>query len=202
MEGRNHPFRSARDPRMTAAHPTAPRLHRARHDNRKREPTAMRILLKAHRGAHPRRDRGWRLRGYERLWHRHPSRVAEAPKPATQRRLCPPRRPPPSRRLEPRRRPPPIEPPARMTLSAAGRLRRLADQDLSRMLEAGAAAGRRRCLCRAGAPRLQSGRLAVEAGEARQSAVRPGSQTAGEERHGRGAELQPASGAGAISPVL
>ena len=42
----------------------------------------------------------------------------------------------------------------------------------------------------------------VEAREARQPAVRPGSQAAGQERHGRGPELQPASCAGAISPVL
>ena len=45
----------------------------------------------------------------------------------------------------------------------AGRLRGLAHQDLSRMLEAGAAASRRRSLRRPGAPGLQSGRLARQA---------------------------------------
>ena len=40
--------------------------------------------------------------GYERVWHRHPSRVAEAPKPVAEPPL-PPRRQPPLRRLEHRR---------------------------------------------------------------------------------------------------
>ena len=39
--------------------------------------------------------------GYERLWHRHPSRVAEAPKPAAQPPM-PPTPPAAIARLEPR----------------------------------------------------------------------------------------------------
>src|SRR5262245_4294984 len=81
MEGRNHPFRSARDPGMTAA----PRLrHASLRGGRqpKRDPTLMRIfsrpitaltVIAIAAGAY----------GYERLWHRHPSRSPEAPKPAT-----------------------------------------------------------------------------------------------------------------------
>jgi hypothetical protein len=51
--------------------------------------------------------------GYERVWHRHPSRVAEAPKPAAQ----PPMPPTPPAAIAARAptEPPQVEPPARMT---------------------------------------------------------------------------------------
>jgi hypothetical protein len=51
--------------------------------------------------------------GYERLWHRHPSRVAEAPKPSAQ----PPMPPTPPAAIAARvpAEPPQVEPPARMT---------------------------------------------------------------------------------------
>jgi hypothetical protein len=52
--------------------------------------------------------------GYERLWHRHPSRVAEAPKPATQ----PPMPPTPPAAVAAARAPmatAPMEPPAHMS---------------------------------------------------------------------------------------
>ncbi len=51
--------------------------------------------------------------GYERLWHRHPSRVADAPKPAAE----PPMPPTPPAAIAARAstEPPQIEPPARMT---------------------------------------------------------------------------------------
>jgi colicin import membrane protein len=51
--------------------------------------------------------------GYERLWHRHPSRVAEAPKPSAQ----PPMPPTPPAAIAARvpTEPPQAEPPARMT---------------------------------------------------------------------------------------
>ncbi|MGB7976643.1 MAG: hypothetical protein WCF81_20385 [Roseiarcus sp.] len=51
--------------------------------------------------------------GYERLWHRHPSRVAEAPKPAAQ----PPMPPIPPAAIAARTTPeaPPIDAPTRMT---------------------------------------------------------------------------------------
>src|SRR5579872_905887 len=80
MEGRNHPFRSARDTRMTAA----PRRRRASPRGArqpKRDPTPMRIfsrpltgviLIAIAAGAY----------GYARLGHRHPPRSAEVPKPA------------------------------------------------------------------------------------------------------------------------
>ena len=52
--------------------------------------------------------------GYERLWHRHPARVAEAPKPAAQPRM-PPAPPAAIATAKAAVEPAPIEPPARMT---------------------------------------------------------------------------------------
>ncbi len=130
-------------------------------NKRKRESSAMRILPRPIGAVILIAVAAAAYGGYERLWHRHPSRacgssqtgrkIAHAPRPAS--RHCGGSS---------------VDgtdagrTPRAYDLSTAGRLRRLADQDLSRMLEAGAAARRRRCLCRAGAPRLQPGRLAVE----------------------------------------
>ena len=52
--------------------------------------------------------------GYERLWHRHPSRVAEAPKPAAEPPM-PPTPPPAAIAARASTEPPQVEPPARMT---------------------------------------------------------------------------------------
>ena len=52
--------------------------------------------------------------GYERLWHRHPSRVAEAPKPAAEAPM-PPTPPPAAIAARASTEPAPVEPPARMT---------------------------------------------------------------------------------------
>jgi hypothetical protein len=65
---------------------------------------------------------------------------------------------------------------------ARGEPRRVVDQDLSRVLESVSSARRRRSLCRAGAPQIQTRRIAPEAAEARQSAVGPSAEAAGEER--------------------
>src|SRR5262245_30028579 len=83
MEGRNHPFRSARYARMSATHPTRRALPR-RADNRKRERTAMRILPRPIKALILIAVAAGAYGGYERLRHRQPPRVAEAPKTAVQ----------------------------------------------------------------------------------------------------------------------
>ena len=135
MEGRNDPFRSARDPGMTSVHPQRRAPLRAV-NKRKREFSANAYLF-----------RGPSERSFSSRSRRPPTAVTSASgtavRPASRssqtpapKRPCRPRRRPRSRRLERRRNRRRVEPPARMTVSAAGRLRRLADQDLSRMLEA------------------------------------------------------------------
>src|ERR1700730_13490102 len=81
MEGRNDPFRSAIDPRMPSVQPKRRAAPRAA-NRRKRELSAMRILPRPIGALILIAVAAAAYGGYERLWHRHPSRVAEAPKPA------------------------------------------------------------------------------------------------------------------------
>ena len=85
---------------------------------------------------------------------------------------------------------------------ARGEPRRVDDQDLSRVLEAGGSAHRRRSLYPAGAPQFQTRRIAPEAAEARQSAVRSGAKAAGKERVAGGQGMRPFTDAGSISLLL
>ena len=85
---------------------------------------------------------------------------------------------------------------------ARGEPRRVEDQDLSLMLEAGGSARRRRPLCRAGAPQIQTRRIAPEAAEAHQSAVRSGAEAAGKERVAGCQGMRPSTDAGSISLLL
>src|SRR5277367_5033651 len=112
MEDRNHPFRSAGDPGMTSAQPRRRAAPRAA-NNRKRGSTAMRILPRPIGALILIAIAAAAYGGYERLWHRHPSRVAEAPKPAAQ----PPMPPTPTAAIAARTatEPPQVEPPTRMT---------------------------------------------------------------------------------------
>jgi hypothetical protein len=82
---------------------------------------------------------------------------------------------------------------------ARGEPRRMDGQDLSRMLEAGGSARRRQSLCRAGAPQIQTRRIAAEAAEARQSAVRSGAKAAGKECVAGCQGMRPFANAGSIS---
>ena len=75
-------------------------------------------------------------------------------------------------------------------------------QGLSLMLEAGGSARRRLSLCRAGAPQIQIRRIAPEAAEARQSAVRSGAKAAGKERVAGCQGMRPFTDAGSISLLL
>ena len=161
MEGRNHPFRSARDAGMTSTQPQR-RAARVRATSENESLSQCECYRDLSERSSSSRSRLPPTSVTSACAHRHPSRVAEAPKPRRRASPAPRRRQPPLWRLEPRATDAGRTARAH-DLSPAGRLRRLADQDLSRMLEAGAAASRRRCLRRAGAPRLQSGRLAVEA---------------------------------------
>src|SRR5580658_712171 len=81
---------------------------------------------------------------------------------------------------------------------ARGEPRRVDDQDLSRVLEASGSARRRRSLCRLGAPQIQTRRIASEAAEARQSAVRSSAKAAGKERVAGGQGMRPFADAGSI----
>src|SRR5277367_1398939 len=113
MEDRNHPFRSAGDPGMTSAQPrrrAAPRAANAR----KGESTAMRILPRPIGALILIAIAAAAYGGYERLWHRHPSRVAEAPKPAAEPPM-PPTPPPAVIAARASTEPATVEPPAHMT---------------------------------------------------------------------------------------
>src|SRR5271166_3861588 len=57
-------------------------------------------------------------------------------------------------------------------------------------------------LCRAGAPQIQTRRIAAEAAEARQSAVRSGAEAAGKERVASCQGMRPFTDAGSISLLL
>src|SRR6202789_1020188 len=145
MEGRNHPFRSTRDPGMTSTQPRGRAPSRAT-NARKRESTAMRILPRPIGALILVAIAAAAYGGYERLWHPHPSRGAEAPKPpapppvpggeSPQPACAAPHAPPPaSRNCDSSPDGTAAGRAARAhDLSAAGRLRHLADQDLSRML--------------------------------------------------------------------
>jgi hypothetical protein len=82
-------------------------------NSRKRKSTAMRILPRPIGALILIAIAAAAYGGYERLWHRHPSRVAEAPKPAVQ----PPMPPTPPAAIAARAptEPAQVEPPARMT---------------------------------------------------------------------------------------
>src|ERR1700729_121566 len=88
MEGRNDPFRSARDPGMTSVQPQRRAAPRAA-NKRKREFSTMRILPRPVAALIRIAVAAAAYGGYERLWHRHPSRVAEAPKPAAETPMPP-----------------------------------------------------------------------------------------------------------------
>jgi len=173
-------------------------------NKRKREFSAMRILPRPIGALILIVGRGCRLRWvYERLWHRHPSRVAEAPKPAARSAHAPR---PASRdcggsSVDGNRRP--SSPPGAHDLSTAGRA---FDTWLIKTYlacwKAGAASRAtpmsmsRRCA----SPTTLTARLS------KAKLVNPPSDPALKPQAKsvlcRGAELQPASGAGAISPVL
>src|ERR1700733_15846503 len=112
MEDRNHPFRSARDPGMTSTQPQRRAASRTA-NRRKRESTAMRILPRPIGALILIAVVAAAYGGYERLWHRHPSRVAEAPKPAAEAPM-PPTPPPAAIAARASTEPAPVEPPARM----------------------------------------------------------------------------------------
>jgi hypothetical protein len=82
-------------------------------NSRKRESTAMRILPRPIGALILIAVAAAAYGGYERLWYRHPSRVAEAPKPSAQ----PPMPPTPPAAIAARAptEPPQVEPPTRMT---------------------------------------------------------------------------------------
>src|ERR1700733_11231683 len=113
MEGRNDPFRSARDPGMTSVQSQRRAPPRAA-NKRKREFSAMRILPRPIGALILIAVTSAAYGGYERLWHRHPSRVAEVPKPAAESPMPPA---PPAAIAAARAStvPTPVEPPAHMT---------------------------------------------------------------------------------------
>src|SRR6202046_4256518 len=130
MEDRNHPFRPTRDPGMTSTQPRGRPPSRTA-NARKRESTAMRILPRPIGALLLIAVAAAAYGGYERLWHPHPSRVAEAPKTSAPPPLPlpprgaeapnpsahPPIPPPPPAAMAPRAptEPPQVEPPVRMT---------------------------------------------------------------------------------------
>ena len=120
-----------------------------RHENRKRDPTPMLILSRPAAGLALAAIAAGAY-GYERLWPCNSSRP-ETPSRET------PKPPPALRSLRDRGAHGAGCGRSSRThdVGAAGRLRGLADQDLSRMLEAGAAARGRRSLHRPGAPGFQ-----------------------------------------------
>ena len=95
---------------MTSAQPQRLAAPRAAH-NRKRESSAMRILPRPIAALILIAVAAAAYGGYERLWHRHPSRVAEAPKPTAQL-PTPPAAP---AEVVAARTTTPVEPPARMS---------------------------------------------------------------------------------------
>ena len=89
------------------------RSHSRTANRRKRKSTAMRILPRPIGALLLIAVAAAAYGGYERLWHPHPSRVAEAPKPSAQ----PPMPPTPPAAIAARAptEPPQVEPPVRMT---------------------------------------------------------------------------------------
>jgi hypothetical protein len=84
-------------------------------NSRKRESTAMRILPRPIGALILIATAAAAFGGYERLWHRHPSRVAEAPKSGAQ--PLPPASPAAIAAVRAPTEPTPVEPPTRMTLA-------------------------------------------------------------------------------------
>jgi len=98
---------------MTSTQPQRRALSRAA-NTRKGESTAMRILPRPIGALILIAIAAAAYGGYERLWHRHPSRVAEAPKPAAEPPM-PPTPPPAAIAARASTEPAPVGPPARMT---------------------------------------------------------------------------------------
>ncbi len=113
----------------------------------------------------------------------------------------PPVSPPPVSAPAPSATPEP-ERPRRMTASQEASLDTWMIKTYLLMLEAGGSACRRQSLCRAGAPQIQIRRIAPEAAEARQSAVRSGAKAAGKERVAGCQGMRPFTDAGSISLLL
>ena len=129
MEGRNHPFRSARDPGMTSAATAAPSCSaRGRHPKTRVDRNA--YFTKAYRGAHSRRDRGCRLR-----WLRAPVASPSVPRGGGSQTVCAAAHAPHAASRRCGGSSPDGAAAGRTArahdVSAAGRLRRLAGQDLS-----------------------------------------------------------------------
>ena len=94
------------------------------------------------------------------------------------------------------------EPPRRMTASQEASLDAWLIKTYLACWKPAAQPCRHRSLRRAGAPQIQTQRIAPEAAEARQSAVRSGAEAAGKERVAGGQGMRPFADAGSISLLL